>query len=58
MYLTGSNKLTMNINKTHFMVSHSLMSHPPPINIIIGNLPIQQLCEVQFLGITIDSNLV
>ena len=40
------------------MVSHSLMSHPPPINIIIGNLPIQQLCEVKFLGITIDGNLI
>ena len=34
------------------------MSHPPPINIIIDNLPIQELCEVKFLGITIASNLV
>ena len=40
------------------MVLHSLINQPAPVNIIIGNLHIQQFCEVEFLRITIDCNLV
>lgn len=53
-----SNKLTLNINKTQFMISHPLMSLPLPIKLKIDNIMIQQVSEMKFLGITIDCKLV
>lgn len=52
-----SNKLTLNISKTHFMVSHTNMMRPPDIEIKIDNHAINQTNETRFLGIIFDSKL-
>lgn len=52
-----SNKLSLNISKTHYMLSHSNMVHPPHLNIKINNLPIDEVQEAKFLGVIIDNKL-
>lgn len=52
-----SNTLTLNIDKTSFMVSHPLMSQTPNLMIIINNILIKQVNEVKFLGVTLDNLL-
>lgn len=52
-----SNKLTLNISKTKFMVSSSLMMETPPIDIYIDNFLLQQVETYKFLGVIIDSKL-
>lgn len=51
------NKLTLNLNKTHFMLTHSQVVNPQPIDIKFNDLSIKQVSEVKFLGIIIDSKL-
>ena len=53
-----SNKLTLNVNKTQFMVSHSLMTQPVSIVVKIDNTEILQVTEIKFLGVTIDNKLL
>ena len=52
-----SNKLTLNVSKTHYMLSHSNMTQPPRINIKINNSSIQEVQEAKFLGVIIDNKL-
>ena len=52
-----SNKLTLNINKTFFMVSHSIMSITPQIDLNFNGFSLKQVNEIKFLGITIDNTL-
>lgn len=52
------NKLSLNISKTNFMISHPLMSNPANINILIDNCPINHCNETKFLGVLIDSKLL
>ena len=52
-----SNKLTLNLNKTKFMVTSPLMSHPSCPPITIDNVPIDEVTEFKFLGVTIDNKL-
>lgn len=52
-----SNSLTLNLNKTKFLVTSPLMSHTlcPPIT--IDDISIDRVTEFKFLGITIDDKL-
>ena len=52
-----SNKLTLNLNKTKFMVTSPLMSHPICPQITIDNVSINEVTEFKFLGVTIDNKL-
>lgn len=52
-----TNKLTLNISKTCYMLSHTLLHQPPPINIIFSNNPINRVNKANFLGVTLDNNL-
>lgn len=52
-----SNKLTLNISKTNYMISHPTMTDTPNLNIKFDNLVINQVNETKFLGITIDKSL-
>lgn len=53
----NSNKLSLNIKKTHYMISHSTMTQVQPVNVRINNLSIERIYEIKFLGVTIDSLL-
>lgn len=53
----NSNKLTLNINKTYYMVTHSKSITPHPIDIKINNTSIKQVKEAKFLGVIIDNTL-
>ena len=52
------NKLSLNIDKTNFIIFKSLQ-HPSlqSVNIKFGKLPIKQTCCVKFLGVLLDENL-
>ena len=52
-----SNKLTINVSKTHYMISSSLLHQPPPIEIYLDNILLEQVEQYKFLGVTIDSKL-
>lgn len=52
-----SNKLTLNLNKTQFMISQPLMTQPITIDIKIDNIKLKQIDSVKFLGVVIDSQL-
>ena len=49
-----SNKLTLNINKTCYMLFNNKLSH---INISINNINLTRVKSTEFLGIIIDENL-
>ena len=51
------NKLTLNISKTHFMLSSPLLSQSININVFMDNVLLQQVEECKFLGIILDSKL-
>ena len=52
------NKLSLNIDKTNFIILKSLQhSSPENVSIKIGKLPIKQTCYVKFLGVLLDENL-
>ena len=52
-----SNKLTLNINKTHYIIFHrrKINSHIPPI--MFGNSVLERVQCTKFLGVTIQENL-
>ena len=52
-----SNELTLNISKTHCMLSSALLSKTYNIDVYIDNTPLKQVEECNFLGITLDSKL-
>ena len=51
------NKLTLNISKTHYMLSSSLLSQPSTVSVFIDNILLHQEEECKFLGIILDSKL-
>ena len=52
------NKLSLNIDKTNFIIFKSPQnSAPETVSIKIGNLPIKQTCYVKFLGVLLHKNL-
>ncbi len=52
-----SNKLTLNINTTNFMVSSSLMSQPTYTSVTTDNVTLNEVTEFRFLGVLIDRKL-
>lgn len=52
-----ANKLTLNIEKTSFMISHPLLTQTPKLVINIDELILKQVNEFKFLGITLDNTL-
>ena len=52
-----SNRLTLNINKTCYMLFNNKLSHRFPINISINNINLTRVKSTEFLGIIIDDNL-
>ena len=52
-----SNKLTLNLNKTQFMISQPLMTPQVTIDINIDNIKLKQINSIKFLGVIIDSQL-
>ena len=52
------NKLSLNIDKTKFIIFNSPQQHSSPmINIKTGNLPIKNASYVKFLGVLLHENL-
>ena len=49
-----SNRLTLNINKTCYMLFNNKLSH---INILINNINLTRVKSTEFLGIIIDEHL-
>ena len=52
------NKLTLNIDKTNFIIFKSPQrSLPETVSIKIGKFPIKRTCYIKFLGALLDENL-
>ena len=52
------NRLTINVNKTHYMVFHrARIKDNPTCNVLIHNEPIDHVKHTKFLGVMIDSKL-
>ena len=43
-----SNKLSLNVSKTHCMISRSLMTNTPCIHLKIDNIKMNQVNEIRF----------
>ena len=54
---TKSNIISLNIAKTHYMLSHSNMTQPHHLVIKIDNLELKQVKEANFFGVIIDNKL-
>ena len=52
-----SNKLTLNLLKTHYMVFHRAKHKHMDVKLCINKVPIQQVHNTMFLGVIIDANL-
>ena len=52
-----SNKLTLNLNKTQFMISRPLMTQPITVSIFMDNIKLKQISTAKFLGVIIDDQL-
>ena len=52
-----SNKLTLNLLKTHYMVFHRAKYKNIDVKLCINEVPIQQVDNTKFLGVIIDDNL-
>ena len=52
-----SNKLTLNTDKTHFMVSSPLLTPSVQTSITINNSTLKEVSDSKFLGIIIDNKL-
>ena len=50
-----SNKLTLNVKKTHFMIFHRSRMNPVSAQISIRNEIIKQTNSIKFLGIIVDN---
>ena len=54
----NSNKLTLNVDKTHYMLSHNrTRSQTTNITIKVNNLEVHRVREIKFLGVIIDDTL-
>lgn len=55
-----SNKLTINLSKTHYMIFHRSrikQSNDATINVLLNNTPIMKVNSTKFLGVIIDNKL-
>ena len=53
----GCNQLSLNVNKTKFMLFHSNMKAVNYPNLLINNINIENVAEFNFLGIQLNQNL-
>ena len=52
------NRLTLNVDKTHYIIFHRNKDMPPVIpHVNVANVPIKRVFHTKFLGIHIDSQL-
>ena len=51
------NRLSLNISKTNFVVFHAKNKPKSPVTILINNKAIDEVEEVKYLGIIIDSKM-
>ena len=51
------NRLSLNISKTNFVVFHAKTKPKSPVTILINNKAIDEVEEVKYLGIIIDSKM-
>ena len=51
-----SNRLSLNIAKTNFMISAPLMTQQPTANIRMNEISLKQVIEVKFLGLSLIQN--
>ena len=52
-----SNKLTLHLLKTHYMMFHRAKQKHMDVKLCINKVPIQQVDNTKFLGVIIDDNL-
>ena len=55
-----ANKLSLNINKTHYMIFSSKRKKVETNDggqVLISNLPIKRVCSTRFLGVILDERL-
>ena len=50
------NKLSLNVNKTNFIMFANKKQHRPTVNIILNGTNIEQVSHTKFLGVIIDEN--
>lgn len=53
----NSKKLSLNVNKTQFMLTHPHMSHQLNFEVKINNTVIKRVDKIKFLGIILDCKL-
>ena len=53
----GCNQLSLNVNKTKFMLFHSNRKAVNYPNLLINNINIENVAEFNFLGIQLSQNL-
>ena len=51
------NKLSLNVNKTNFIMFANKKQHRPTVNITLNGTNIEQVSHTKFLGVIIDENL-
>ena len=51
------NKLSLNVNKTNFIMFTNKKQHRPTVNTILNGTNIEQVSHTKFLGVIIDENL-
>ena len=52
-----SNRLSLNIDKTNFVIFHPPQRKPQPVSLKISGRPVEQMTYVKYLGLIIDCNL-
>ena len=53
----ASNKLTLNIEESHYVISHRARLKQSNINITLSNISLERLTFTKFLGVIIDEKL-
>ena len=52
-----SNRLSLNIDKTNFVIFHPPQRKTQPVNLKISDRPVEQMTYVKYLGLIIDCHL-
>ena len=52
-----SNRLSLNIDKTNFVIFHPPQRKPQPVSLKISGRPVEQMTYVKYLGLIIDCHL-
>ena len=52
-----ANKLSLNVNKTNFIMFNNKKQPRTDVNIVLNGTNIEQITNTKFIGVTIDENL-